>query len=234
MDLDWSVQSPHIRTLFQPWHPVDGCEEEDIAAAEAHCGVRLPATLRSFYRTWGRRRDLTQMNEWLLAPDQWVVHSGALIFCVENQACSYWALPVDKLAEADPPVLQAESGPERSLRELQEELDWHTGFRRVSSFLDALTYLHAFSKGAIHGAHAARLRLQPQQQEWLERNWQQVRVLSLQVLYPVENDWWDTPLYVRDGQALDCWFDRFFAVASTTEALDEIARALAIEWEERW
>jgi hypothetical protein len=232
MDLDWSVHSAHIRTLFHPWHQGDGYEEEDIAAAEARCGVRLPATLRSFYRTWGRRRDLTQMNEWLLAPDQWVVHSGALIFCVENQACSYWALPLDALAEADSPVMQAESGPERSLQELQEELDWHIGCRGVSSFLDALTYLHAFSKGAIHGAHSARLHSQPWQQEWLEQNWQQVKVLPLQVLYPEENGLWHT-LYVRDGQALD-GFDRFFAVASTSEALDEIARALAIEWEESW
>ncbi len=89
MDLDWSEQSPHIRTLYRPWQQGDGYEEDVIAAAEARCGVRLSVTLRSFYRMWGCRQDLTRMNEVLLAPDEWVVHAGALIFCVENQSCSY-------------------------------------------------------------------------------------------------------------------------------------------------
>jgi hypothetical protein len=53
MDLDWSEQSPHIRTLFRPWQHGDGYPEDDLAAAEVRCGVRLPVTLRSFYGTWG-------------------------------------------------------------------------------------------------------------------------------------------------------------------------------------
>src|SRR5258706_7718472 len=115
MDLDWSEQSPHIRTLYRPWQQGDGYEEDVIAAAEARCGVRLSVTLRSFYRMWGRRQDLTRMNEVLLAPDEWVVHAGALIFCVENQSCWYWALPLAALTQADPPVVQAESGRERAV-----------------------------------------------------------------------------------------------------------------------
>lgn len=169
MELDWSAHAPHIRTLFRPWQYGDGYEEEDIAAAEARCGVRLPVTLRSFYRTWGRRRDLTQMNEVLLAPEQWVLQSNALIFCVENQSCAYWALPLGSLMEADPPVVEAESGRERSVWEVDHGLEWSTCCRRVSSFLDALTYLHAFSGGAVHGAQSARQRPQPWQVEWLER-----------------------------------------------------------------
>ena len=62
MELDWSAQSPHIRSLFHPWQPGDGYEEADIVAAEKRLGVRLPTTLRNFYLAWGKRKDLTLME----------------------------------------------------------------------------------------------------------------------------------------------------------------------------
>jgi hypothetical protein len=234
MDLDWSEQSPHIRSLYSSWQPGDGYDEEAIASAEARCRVQLPAILRAFYATWGRRRDLTQMNEHLLAPDEWVVHSNALLFCVENQSCAYWALPLESLVEAVPPVVVAEAGPEMSVWEVTADLVWRTSHRRVSTFLDDLTYLHAFSGGAVHGAQSGRVRPLPEQTEWLERDWLKATVTPLfQLREPEATDWWGSPLYVRDGQALD-WFDRFFAVADCAESLDRIAQVLAIDWEKRW
>jgi hypothetical protein len=74
----------------------------------------------------------------------------------------------------------------------------------------------------------------PQQPEWLERNWRKAVVTPLfQLRYPEATDWWGSPLYVREGQALH-WFDGFSAVAASNEALDEIAQALAVVWETRW
>jgi hypothetical protein len=234
MDLDWSEQAPHIRTLFRPWQDGDGYEETVLAAAEAQCGVRVPATLRSFYETWGRRCDLTQMNEYLLAPEKWVVHAGALIFCVENESCAYWALPLEALGEVNPPVVVAAAGPEMSVREVSAELVWRTSHRRVSAFLDDLTYLHAFSGGALHGAQSERAQPLSQQSEWLEQNWRQAAVTPhFHMRYPEATKWWGSPLYVREGQALH-WFDRFYGVANSVEALDELAQALAIDWEKRW
>ena len=122
MDLDWSEQSPHIRSLYQPWQPGDGYEEEAIASAGAQCGAHLPTVLRSFDGTWGRR-DLTRLQEHLLAPDKLVTHSGALIFCVENQGITYWAVRLEALAQANPPVVIAEAGPEMSYREVTLELE---------------------------------------------------------------------------------------------------------------
>lgn len=237
MELDWSEQSPHIRSLFPAWRPGDGFPEEVIADAEGRLDIRIPATLRSFYMSWGRRRDLTQMNESLLAPDEWVVHSGALIFSVENQACGYWAVSLTSLDEANPPVLEADAGPEMSLRELTVDLAWRVRRRHVSAFLDDLTYLHAFSGGALHGATSGRVRPEQWQAEWLEREWRKATYTSLQLRCPVgsdpeTNDLLGSPLYIRDHQAIE-WFDRFFAVARSEEALDDIARALGIEWEKR-
>jgi hypothetical protein len=40
MKLDWSEQSPHIRTLFHPWQPGDGYDEATLQMAEARLGVR--------------------------------------------------------------------------------------------------------------------------------------------------------------------------------------------------
>ena len=60
MELDWSEQSPHIRTLFRPWQPGEGYDEADIPEAEARLGVRLPPLLRNFYLAWGMRHDLTK------------------------------------------------------------------------------------------------------------------------------------------------------------------------------
>jgi hypothetical protein len=234
MELDWSEQAAHIRTLYRPWQRGDGFDEEVIVAAEARCGVHVPQTLRAFYEAWGRRQDLTQMNECMLAPNEWVVHAGALIFCVENQSCAYWALPLEALGAADPPVVVAEAGPEMSVWEVTVELAWRASHQRVSAFLDDLTYLHAFSGGALHGAQSGWVHPVSQQAEWLERSWHQAAVTPLfQLRYPEATDWWGSPLYVRDGQALR-WFHRFSAVAASHEALDDIAQTLAINWEKRW
>jgi hypothetical protein len=69
VELDWSEQSPHIRTLFRPWQPGDGYDEATLQAAEVRLGLRLPATLRRFYLAWGRRHDMTQMVDPLVPPD---------------------------------------------------------------------------------------------------------------------------------------------------------------------
>lgn len=235
MNLDWSEQSPHIRSLYRPWQPGDGYEEGALAAAETQCGVRVPATLRLFYETWGRRRDLTQLQEHLLAPDEWVVHAGALIFCVENQGITYWAVRQEALAQTNPPVVIAEAGPEMSLDEVMAELVWHPSHQQVSDFLDDLTYMHAFAGGALHGAKSASsLRPNPRQLAWLERDWRKARLTQMFQSHSVEPvDWRGLPVYVREAQAL--WgVDRWSVVSGSEEALDEIARELDLGWEKQW
>lgn len=79
MELDWSEQSSHIRTLYRPWQPDDGYEEAIITAAETRLGVHVPTPLRAFYWAWGRCRDLTQTCDCLLAPHELVIQADALI-----------------------------------------------------------------------------------------------------------------------------------------------------------
>jgi len=152
MELDWSEQSPHIRTLYRSWQPDDGYEEATITTAETQLGVPVPTLLRAFYRTWGKRHDLTQTRDCLLAPHELVVQADALIFCMENQATFYWAVKREFLEEFNPPVVAPAAEAGRSVREVQSTLTWRPSHAHLSDLLDDLTYENAFSGGAIHGA----------------------------------------------------------------------------------
>lgn len=151
MELDWSEQSAHIRTLYAPWQAGDGYEERVISVAEDRLGMHLPATLRSFYQTWGRRKDMMRLNHPLLGPAEWVLRPDALIFCAENQGTSYWAILREDLRRVNPPVVQAWALPDWHMSETSSPLTWKPNYAHVSDFLDTLTYHHAFCGGALHG-----------------------------------------------------------------------------------
>ena len=234
MELDWSAQSPHIRTLYHPWQPGDGWDDATIEAAEARLGLRLPNPLRNFYLAYGRRRDLTQTQNPLLNPDELVVRADTLIFWIENQAVWYWGMPCKSLEEDDPPVVNTESGP--SGWRVESELDWKPTHAHLSSFLDDMTYLHAFIPGgAIHGGWTRLYGFHDDmpvgQVAWLEEEWSKAIVTPLCFGMDVDlpREYWPT-LYVRDGQAF--WWGAM--AAREAEALDEIGWRFRFPWQKRW
>jgi hypothetical protein len=81
----------------------------DLQAAEQHLGVRLPLAIREAYGLFGRRQDLTSVQDRLLDPNQLEVDvSGeVLIYRVENQSVALWGVPLAAMAQPDPPVLVA-------------------------------------------------------------------------------------------------------------------------------
>lgn len=243
MNLDWSEKSPHIRTLYRPWQIGDGYEEADLVAAEAKLGIRLPAPLRSFYRAWGRRDDLTSTYEVLVLPDDLVLKE-VLIFCTENQAVWYWGIPREALQEANPPIVIASAGQEPSFREVEGPLDWKPSHAHLTDFLDDLTYQHAFAGGAIHGGYTDAggaihggytdfLPLQYQQIAWLEQQWEKTTVSGLCFKLKPGTLRERLTLYVREGQAL-AWFCGWNAAVRDAEALGEMGQALQIIWEHQW
>lgn len=237
MELDWSAQSPHIRSLYHPWQPGDGWDEVTIQAAEARLGLRLPNPLRKFYLAYGRRRDMTHANHFLLTPAELVVRADTLIFCVENQAAVYWGIRCEALEADDPPVAVTWSGP--SGWDVESELDWTPYYTHVSGFLDDLMYLHAGVYKAMTGWDVPPL---PEHHiGWLAENWSKARVGPLFYGVGVPESTIDTtwpPLYVRDGQAFRwhpgyngpgiCWL-----AAREAEALDEISQRFQIKWRTR-
>jgi hypothetical protein len=232
---DWSEQSPHIRTLYRPWQPGDGYDEDVIAAAEEKLGIRLPVTLRSFYASWGRREDMTHLVDHLLPLDKLVVTSGALIFCVENQSCLYWGIGLESLGEVNPPVEVVEPGAEMSVWEVSSDLERARSHETLSDFLDELTYMHVFCGGAIHEAHTANMRPEQRQIDLLEQTWRHATTLPMVRRCPLNiptRSEFVSPLYVRDAQAIS-WYQRYSAVARESQALDEIGEELCITWERR-
>ncbi len=227
MELDWSEQSQHIRTLFRPWQPGDGYDEDIIQAAEERVDVRLPTPLRAFYLAWGHRRDLANMVHPLLNPERLLIQEDTLQFWVENQAVVHWGVRREALTEVDPPVVVTESGP---------ELHWTQSHGHLSSFLDDMTYLHAFSSGAIHGgaSHLYLPNLLAHQIAWLEEHWNKATVTALAFGLDLDPTFGQLPtLYVRDGQAF--WeFSGSFLAAREAEAIDEISQRFQITWSHRW
>jgi len=234
MKLDWSEQSSHIRTLFRPWQLGDVYKEVMLTDTEKRLGVRLPSALRIFYRAWGQRRDLTRMRQYLLAPAELVIKADTLIFCAENQGVAYWGVPHEALEEEDPPVVVTESGASRW--DVATDLNWKPSHTHLSSFLDELTYLHAFCGGAIHGGDTPLFTppLQAYQQAWLEESWGKaiINPLKLQMTPECIFDEYPT-LYVRNGQAF-YWFLGGSMAAREIEDLDEISQRFQLTWTNRW
>jgi hypothetical protein len=233
MELDWSEQSPHIRSLYRPWQPGDGYDEAEIEAAQARLGFRLPATLRNFYRAWGKRRDMMDRCEVMLPLDSLVLRPDALIFCVENQGAWYWAILREELEAVNPSIAFADAVPGQTFRQVESVLAWMPSHSQVSTFLDDLTYEHAFAGGAVHGGSTAPLRPQPHQIAWLEEHWNKATVTSSCYQFRPGYNGRFPILYVRAGQALT-WSVMYDVAAGEAAPLDEIGQALQITWSKRW
>ena len=228
MELDWSEQSPQIRTVFRSWQPGDGYDEATLQAAEARLGLRLPTTLRNFYLAWGRRRELLYGGPHLLSPDELVLQSQRLIFVREDgsvdqgevqiepeeetnvtivvKVLSGVGVPFQALGETDPPVVVSFSGTVGWT--LPAELSWTQSHVHLSGFLDEVTYQGALIGGAIHGGWAELDAPGPpaHQTAWLEDHWGKAVVSPWMFgavapnIIVVDHEW--PTLYVRDGQAL--------------------------------
>jgi hypothetical protein len=240
MELDWSEQSPHIRTLFRPWQPGDGDEEATIQAAEERLGVRLPSPLRTFYLAWGKRRDLTAVVHPLLAPAELVIRADTLIFWVEHQAVSYWGVRCEALVQTNPPVVRSESG--LSGWEVEADLDWRPSHAHLASLLDDMTYVHAFCPGgAMHGGQSSRPGppdLATPDRTWLEAQWSTATIASPPLFFGftpgTDEEYSYAPLYVRDGQAFFWEYGGYGLAAREREVVDEMAQRLQITWTRQW
>ncbi|MFD0857252.1 SMI1/KNR4 family protein [Actinomadura adrarensis] len=93
------------REWLTPLRDGDGNTAEEVAAVEERLGLRLPASLVSFYRLLGRRNDLTSNQDPLVPLSSLTVQDGVLVYRVEDQACARWGIRVSDLGSDDPPVV---------------------------------------------------------------------------------------------------------------------------------
>lgn len=232
MELDWSEQSPHIRSLFRLWQPGDGYDEAALQSTEERLGVRFPPLLRTFYRAWGRRQDLTQRIHALLPLEYVEIRAKTLLFWAENQATYFWGVPCETLEEADPPVVVTSPWPFGW--ENEADIERTPNYAQVSNMIDDLTYLHAMGQGgALHGgaftSGESELLV-----AWLEESWSKARVTT-RVFHVSPEAFGGScpPLYVRDGLALTSEWG-FHVAARDAEALDELGQRFQMTWSHRW
>jgi len=85
----------------------DGVDESELREAEERVAARLPSALREAYLLFGRRADLTSIQDPLLPPSALRLDAAGavLVFREENQSCASWGVPLDALTEHDPRVL---------------------------------------------------------------------------------------------------------------------------------
>lgn len=142
---------------------------------------------------------------------------------------------VEALKEADPPVVRTASGP--SGWRVESELEWQPSHAHLSSFLDDMTYLHAFCPGgAMHGGFTRPYlpELPAHHRAWLEEQWSKATIVSPLVFGIVPDADFSCPdLYVRDGQAF--WWEYGGCLAAReAEVVDEMAQRFEITWATRW
>jgi hypothetical protein len=83
------------------WRSLGGDLEEHIVEAERRLGIRLPASLRAFYRQTSLRRS-EQLH--LLTLAELRLEEDRLVFAMEQQGCWYWAVRLGDIEDEDPPV----------------------------------------------------------------------------------------------------------------------------------
>lgn len=105
----------HLRELTdtfldRPLGPGDGFTAEELDAAQARLGLVLPVALREAYALFGRRRELTAVQDRFLPPQDLRVEDEVLVYRVEAQGVFAWGVRLEDLATDDPPVVRLSRG----------------------------------------------------------------------------------------------------------------------------
>jgi hypothetical protein len=188
------------------------CSDVELDEAEERLAVQLPSTLRNFYRDVGYLGPSGQAHESLLAPNQFQLRKGSLVFCVENQGVNLWGILVADLAFDDPPVVRAYN---------EETLEWERDHDRLSDFLITFTYWQAVNGGLPNVA--IKLNASASAFGVVEERWPEIK------LGP--NNWRVRFFRSNDGIISLVGEDQIQAAASTATGLRKIAELIGTDWD---
>jgi hypothetical protein len=212
-----------LRGFAETWRSAltdsDGFSEADLDAAEARLGLRLPAALREAYQLFGRRADLTSLQDTLLEPADLHLDDQVLVFRVENQAVAAWGIPVSELGQPDPPVFIRLDMADKSTEAWEGWLD-----RFSHACVEIMLSESLFSDEEL----GDNRELEEGEAGLLEQHYARLPLPD----YPTSQTtipairWFAGPnLIARDDQRTWIW-----ARARTGEALDQIRAELPGEW----
>lgn len=122
----WGFIGRFAERWLTPLTEDDGWAKADLQAAEQRLGVRLPPAIHEAYGLFGRRGDLTSVQDRLLGPKELAVDAAGdvLVYRVENQAVDVWGVPLAALEQPDPPVLVANNFEVGSWEPYLERFRW--------------------------------------------------------------------------------------------------------------
>ncbi|HEY1387206.1 MAG TPA: hypothetical protein VGF38_01580 [Ktedonobacterales bacterium] len=174
---------------------------------------------------------MNKVRDSLARPERCFVLSDGLVFCFENQAVFYWAIPMALLHEPDPPVSMAAT---RWTPEGKPQVDrWEQTHPHLSVFLDELTCKHALLGGAVCGGVSQPMPLDAALTSQLEKYWHKVTVTPMFYGLMPEVDFDVPSVYIRDSRAF-YWWDEYYVAAGSTQALETSATEFRVIWKKQW
>ncbi len=219
-----STFADEYQTLFArlgyPLSKRSGLSEDQVARAEAKCGIRLPVALRDYYLMAGREKALNHAFNRLCMPSDWGVHSGKLVFMEENQTVVVWGVNATRRPTHDPSVFQAPL--------VDGEIDrWWVEHKSCSEFLKFMIHLQAaYGGGMPFTASAPATNSLPSK---LKRRWQFGGEVNQMSAFSLER----RVVCVAPWRGLNPSGKprRVFAGATTKEDLVAIAEELELTWD---
>ncbi|MCO5997638.1 hypothetical protein [Actinoallomurus rhizosphaericola] len=199
-----------------------GCGDEELAAAERRLGLSLPPAMREGYALLGKRDDLTSSQDTLLGPERLHLDETgrALVFRVENQSVVRWAIAVDDLQMADPPVIFQSDVP------CSAPEPWRPFLGRFS-----LAWIEMVLTEYLLGDHGHYDNRESDTEalETLEHHYTRLAIPD----YPMWADpqgppirwFWGPDVLIRDDGRAWLW-----AAARTPQALQAVRRAVPGDW----
>jgi hypothetical protein len=215
----WGFIGRFAERWLTPLTEDDGWAKADLQAAEQRLGVRLPPAIREAYGLFGRRGDLTSVQDRLLGPKELEVDAAGdvLVYRVENQAVAVWGVPLAALEQPDPPVLVANNF---------EVGSWEPYLERFS-----LACVEMVLSESLHSAPlelSDNRELDPAAAALNEQHFARLAIPA----YPLWAEpggvvrWFTGPdVLLRDDAGIWLWVR-----ARTTLALDAVRTALPGEW----
>ncbi|MEU6716315.1 hypothetical protein ABZ897_33030 [Nonomuraea sp. NPDC046802] len=215
----WRFIREFAATWRSPLTDDDGFSAADLDAAEARLGLRLPAALREAYELFGRRTDLTSLQDDLLSPADLKIEDGALVFRVENQAVVIWGIQIAELNQPDPPVV---------LRTNMADKNAETWDRWMDRFSHACVEIVLSESLFSFDELGDNRELSDDEASLLEQRFTRLPLPDYptsQTTVPAVRWFADQDLIIRDDQRVWVW-----ARARTAEALDQIRTELPGDW----
>jgi hypothetical protein len=199
-------------SLGRPLGREDETPEKELLAAEGKLGLRVPSSLREYYRVAGGAADFNCVYDRLLAPADWVIERGRLVFMEENQAVVLYGTTASRVPEDDPPTSMATNG---------DDLRWSRVNDRCSVFLLVMLHWEAAFGGAMPFGGTAKVNRRLR--STLDRTWSFIGEVNRMRAYR------------KNGRAL-CFLRwtpdwRVFVGTQNEASLTLVANELGLIWE---